>query len=310
MSRYLSGLFRPLNFTWSFLALLTLVAFVSCTKSKELGSEANPIKICLVPGQDTHILEENGKALEAFLQKDVGLNFQLTVPQNFVAVVEALGSKRADVAFMNTFGFLLASEKYQAEARLIGINKGRDEYSGQIIARVNGPKSLKDLNGKRFAFVDPASGSGFILPSKLLQDKKIKLKEYVFAGRHDSVVSMVYQGRVDAGATYHTPPEDGVPQDARKIVLAQYPDIFEKVKIIEMTETIPNDPVVFRKDFPIEWREKIVASLKKYIKTDEGKKVLYNLYHMTDLRDVKADDYSKVRKMLLDMGKKASELVK
>ncbi len=293
-----------------FVLFISLIAFANCTSKTEVGTAGNPIKILLVPGQDTKVLEENGKELEAYLKEKTGLPFEVSVPSSYIAVIEALGSKRADIAIMNTFGYLLAHEKYGAEAALTGVYKGRDVYWGQIIARKDGPKTLKDINNKKMAFVDPSSGSGFVLPSKLLKDANVKPKEVVFAGRHDSVVTMVYQRQVDAGATYHTPAENGVPQDARKLVLTQFPDVFEQIVIIAKTEPIPNDPIVFRKDFPPVLRQKVIEAIKKMVKEEKGAKVLYNLYHMDNFKDANQKDYDKVQKMLLELGKSAQDLIK
>jgi len=293
--------------------LIFLVSFfllANCTSKPEIGTPGNPIKISLVPGQDTKVLEENGKELEAYLKEKTGLPIEVSVPSSFVAVIEALGSKRADMAIMNTFGYILAREKYGADAALTGVFKGRDVYWGQIIARKDGPKTLKDLNNKKFAFVDPSSGSGFVLPSKLLKDEKVVPKEVVFAGRHDSVVTMVYQRQVDAGATYNIPPLDGVPQDARKLVVTQFPDVYDQIVIIAKTDPIPNDPVVFRKDFPPELRKKLVDAIKKMVKEEKGGKIVYNLYHMDDFKDADPKQYEKVQKMLLDLGKSAQDFVK
>lgn len=293
-----------------FLLFLSLSIATACTSKSEVGTEKNPIKISMVPGQDVALLAENGKKLEAYLEKATGLPFEVTVPSSYIAVIEALGSKRADMAIINTFGFLLAKEKYGAEVALTGMFKGRDVYWGQIVARKDGPKTLKDINGKKFAFVDPSSGSGFVLPAKLLKDQNIKPKEIIFAGRHDSVISMVYQGRVDAGATYYIPSEGGEPQDARMLVKQQYPDVYEKIVILSKTEPIPNDPVIFRKDFPPEIRQKIVDAMKKMVKDPEGAKIVFDSYHMDEFKDANPADYEKVQKMLLDLGKKAQDLVK
>ena len=291
------------------IGFLLLGTLTGCTGEAPLGGEKNPIKISLVPGQNPKTLEVNGEKISAFLQKEVGLHFRVNVPVNFITVVEALGTKRADLAFMNTFGYLLAHEKNGAQVRLIGIYKGTDVYYGQIIARVDGPKTLKDIDGKKFAFVDPASTSGYLLPLKLMNEKGIHPKEVVFAGRHDSVALMVYQKRVDAGATYHALPDGDEPQDARKLLKTEYPDIFKKVQILAKTGPIPNDPVVFRKDFPEDLREKIIAALKKYMQTSEGQIVMEGLYHMDGFRDATDKDYDQVRKILLDLGKSAGELV-
>lgn len=300
-----------MSITQALLIFISFLTFAGCTSNKsEVGSPANPIKISLVPGQDTKLLQENGKELETYLKEKTGLAFEVNVPVSFIAVIEALGSKRADLAIMNTFGYIIAHEKYGAEAALTGVYKGRSVYWGQIIARKDGPKTLKDLNNKKIAFVDPSSGSGFVLPSKLLKDEKVTPKEVVFAGRHDSVVTMVYQRQVDAGATYHTPVDNGVPQDARKLVATQFPDVFDQIVILAKTEPIPNDPVVFRKDFPPEMRKTVVEAIKKMVKDEKGGKILYNLYHMDDFKDADLKDYDKVHQMLLDLGKSANELIK
>ena len=275
-----------------------------------LGSKDRPIKIALVPGQDVKTLMLNGRVLEEHLQKELNLVFQVVVPQNFIAVVESMGTERVDMAIMNSFGYILASQKYKARARMMGMFKGRPEYWGQIIAKVDGPKSMEDLNGKTFAFVDPASTSGYLLAQKALLDHKIKLKEHVFAGKHDSVVNMVYQGRVDAGATYHTLPDNGKPQDARKLVATQYPDVWEKVKILKVTGPIPNDPIVFRAKFPTELENNIIKSMKVFIKTPKGHETMMNLYHMDDFKDANDKDWDPLRKILRDIDKSAEDFIK
>lgn len=292
--------------------LLTLLSFAACTKNKnELGSKENPIKFYLVPAQDMLTLAEQGKILEAYLKKDLQLEVKMELPVSYIAVVEAFGSNRADVAILNTFGYILANEKYGVEAKLKLVNRGRDEYYGQIIARIDGPKSIKELNGKTFAFVDPVSTSGYLLPLRLFQQEKIKLKETIFAGRHDSVVTAVYQKKVDAGATFYTPADDdGTPKDARWLLRTQFPDVFEKIKILQLTGPIPNDPLIFRKDMSNELKNKISESLKRYIKTEEGSKVMYNLYHITDFKEASDKDYDKVRGYLKDLGKTAHDFMK
>lgn len=291
--------------------LAILLTMSSCTQSKELGSEANPLKFYLIPAQDMMTLQESGKILKVFLEKELNMHVAVELPTSYIAVIEAFGSKRADAAILNTFGYILASEKYGAVAKLKLVNRGRDEYYGQIIAHKDGPKSIKELNNKKFAFVDPASTSGFLLPSRLFKQEDIKIKEHIFAGRHDSVVMAVYQKKVDAGATFYTPPdEDGTPKDARWIVRTQYPDVFDKVRILKLTGPIPNDPLTLRKDIPEELKTKIVQAFQKYIKTEEGKKVLMDMYHITDFKEASDKDYDVIRSYLKDLGKSAQDFVK
>lgn len=291
--------------------LCGIIFLCHCTENKELGSKQNPLKFYLVPAQDMQGLAENGKVLEAYLKKDLGIEVSVELPQSYVAIVEAFGSKRADVAILNTFGYILANEKYGVEAHLKLINRGRDEYWGEIIVRADGPKTIKDLNGKKFAFVDPASTSGYLLPQRLFKQEGIKIKEHVFVGRHDAVVMAVYQRQVDAGAAFYTPPDDdGTIKDARMLVKTQHPDIFDQVKILQLTGPIPNDPISFRKDLPEDLKKKICDSLIRYIRSEEGKATMYKLYHITDFKSASDKDYDKVRGYLKDLGKTAQEFFK
>jgi len=283
----------------------------NCTKSKEIGSIENPLKFYLLPSQDMMTLQESGKILKAYLEKELEMSVVVELPTSYVAVIEAFGSKRADAAILNTFGYILANEKFGTVAKLRLVNRGRDEYYGQIIVHKDGPKSIKDLNHKKFAFVDPASTSGYLLPIRLFKQEGITIKEHLFAGRHDSVVTAVYQRKVDAGATFYAPPdEDGTPKDARWIVRAQYPDVFDKIKILKLTGPIPNDPLVLRKDLPEELKIKIVEAFRKYIKTEQGKKVLMDMYHITDFKEATDKDYDTIRGYLKDLGKTAQEFIK
>ncbi|MCB0363292.1 MAG: phosphate/phosphite/phosphonate ABC transporter substrate-binding protein [Bdellovibrionales bacterium] len=293
------------------MCLLNL-SLVACTRKKsEIGTSENPVKFFFVPSVDVKVIEDTSKVLEKYLEANTPYKYKILIPPSYIAVVEAFGTKRADVAVINTFGYLLAHDRYGARAALTTIRHGESTYKAQFLARADSEiKKLEDLEGKKVAFVDPASTSGYLLPLKFLKDRKIKPKETMFAMRHDNVVSMIYQGQVDAGATFYSPPADGQIQDARRLVKAQYPDVEEKVVIIELTSPIPNDPVIFRKDLPDEMVNKITSSLRNFAGTAEGKETLQKLSSVTGLAPSTDKDYDQTRQILRDLGKSASELVK
>jgi len=298
-------------------AVAALTLFSSCTKNTaELGSEKNPIKLHFIPSVDAKVIETNSKAFKDYLEKETGYKYDVTIPQSYVAVVEAFGTKRADIAAFNTFGYLMAHEKYGAEAKLTVIRHGLSTYQSMFVAKADsGIKSVQDLKGKKVAFVDPASASGYILPLKLLKDKGIETKETVFALKHDNVISMVYQGQVDAGAAFYSPPskdEKGQEtiEDARRLVKTQYPDVEKKIAIIDMSEAIPNDPIVFRKEMPDEVKTKVIDAMLKFAETEEGKTAFKAIYGVTALKRATDADYEAVRTMLRSVGKAPEELMK
>jgi len=297
-------------FTTTAPLFIVLFSLVACTREKApLGTVDNPIKMYFVPSVDVKVIEDNTKTIQTYLEANTPYKYEVAIPASFVAVVEAIGTNRADVAAVNTFGYIMANERYGAEARLTVIRYGLPTYKAQFIASVaSGITDINGLTGKKVAFVDPASTSGYLLPLKVLKDKDVKPAETVFAMRHDSVVSMVYQGQVDAGATFYSPEAEGKIQDARRLVKTQYPDVEDKVKIIELTDSIPNDPIVFRKGVPEEIKTAVTNAFMNFVKTPEGKDAFYKLYGVTDFQKAKDSDYDGVRAMLQAAGKSAEEL--
>lgn len=298
--------------SYIFLALIFLAyALSGCTQKAELGTASNPIKLFFVPSVDAKVIESNSKSFKEFLEKNTPYKFEISIPQSFIAVVEAFGTKRADIAAINTYGYILAHEKYGAEARITFLRHGSPTYQSQFLAKEGSSiKTLQDLKGKKIAFVDPSSASGYLLPLKTLKERNIEPKETVFAMKHDSVVSMIYQGQVDAGATFYSPPADGKIEDARRLVLTQYPDVEKKIKIVELSDPIPNDPIIFRKDMPEEMKTKIIDAFMAFVATEEGKVAFKEIYGVTELKKATDVDYDAVRKMLTSLGKTATELMK
>ena len=209
---------------------------------------------------------------------------ELIASENIVsrAVIEAMGAGKVDIGWLATFSYVLAKDKYDVELLLVVQRFGSPFYRGQIMVRADsGIHSLKDLKGKRFAFVDPASTSGHLYPKTLLLSKGFEPKTFfgksVFAGSHNAVVLSIYKGEVDGGASY-----DG----SRAAVAKSYPDVFEKIKVIAYTKEIPNDTVSVRKDIPEGLKVKLREGLKKISQSPKGSKVLKRLYGISGLVDL------------------------
>ncbi|MCA2960805.1 MAG: phosphate/phosphite/phosphonate ABC transporter substrate-binding protein [Silvanigrellales bacterium] len=291
-----------MQFSKTLVASLVLVSGVAYAQDeKTLGSRKNPIKLSMVPSSDATKILSSMKPVAQCLEKETGLFFDISVPNNYVVVVEGLGSKKVDVAFVPTFGYLLAKDRYGAEAFLKASRHGETTYKGAIVARNDDKlKTVKDLNGKKIAYVDPASTSGYILPKKLFLEQGVKPSEEVFGGKHDVVVTMIYQGQVDAGAVYYNAPAaDGKIRDARERVLTQFPDVEKKVKILALTEEIPNDPIVIRKDVRAEVKAKVQAAFQACVTTNvESFKGINNSDALAPVKDA---DYDGLRKTIKDL---------
>ncbi|MFB3844272.1 MAG: phosphate/phosphite/phosphonate ABC transporter substrate-binding protein [Candidatus Cloacimonadaceae bacterium] len=285
---------------------------IGCSSKAPLGSKKNPIKMYFVPSLEANKVVSSGEAIANHLHKVTGYYFKVAVPTSYAAVIEAMGTNEADIAWLATYAYILAHDKYGAVVRLSTVRNGLSKYRGQFIARADGKvKKLEDIQGKVVAFTDAASTSGFIYPKALLDSKGIKPKEYFFAGGHPQAVLAVYGKRADVGCTYWSPPDqNGVPQDARIKLIDTYPDVLKKVSIIGFTDWIPNDTVTMRKDFPQEMQDKIVNALLDYVATPEGKKVMKELYDIDGLNKATDADYNIVRETLKTLGKSPSDFLK
>jgi phosphonate transport system substrate-binding protein len=283
---------------WALVCLI--LVFISCSEKTPLGTQKNPIKIYFTPSVDAEKIATNSKEFIRFLEEDTGYFFKTGIPTSFVAVVEAIGSERADIAVMNSFGYLMANERYGAEAKLTVLRHGIMTYRGQIITHVDsGINTIEDLEGKSFAFVDPSSVTGRLSALKVLAEKGVKLGNTTYSMKHDNVVTQVYQRQADAGATFHAyPDENGKERDARSRVLTQFPDVMEKVKILAITQDVRNDPFVFRKDLPAEMTNKVLAAIEKYLSTEEGKTSFKNIYDVEGVVRTQDSDYDELRKIV------------
>ena len=88
--------------------------------------------------------------------------------------------------------------------------------------------------------------------------------------------------------------------------MTQFPDVEQKVKVLQVTDKIPNDPFVFRKGMPEEMSKKIVAALNKYLSTEEGKTTFKNIYAIDGIVPATNKDYDSLRAVIkaadLDLG--------
>lgn len=293
------------------LAFLVLAVSISAFAEDKLGTKDNPVKIYFTPSVDANSIATNSDHFLKYMEKETGLFYKSGIPSNYIAVVEAFGSSRADIAVMNSFGYLLANTKFGAEAKLKTLRHGKDYYAGAIYVNANsGIKTLKDLNGKKFAFTDASSTSGYLFPLKILNDAKVKLGNQTFAIKHDNVITMIYQGQVDGGAAFYSDAFDGKIKDARERVMTQFPDVESKVKVLKITDKIPNDPFVFRKGMPADITKKFIDGLTKYLSTKEGKDAFKAIYAVDGIVPATNKDYDDLRKVLKSTNTDVSTLIK
>lgn len=235
-----------------------------------------------VPSRETDVVLTSGQLLGRMLSVSIGIPVEAVVTTSYTAAVEAMCAGRADIGALNPFSYVLAHEKCGVEVAAISVRFGLPYYRAQISVRADANiNRIEDLRGKRFAFVDPASTSGYLFPAAMLKkagfDPDKFFSQTVFAGSHPNVILAIYRGQVDGGSTF---------EDARTNVQAQFPDVLQKVKPIAYTNPIPNDTWSLNAKLSPAMKARIKDRLLRIAKTPAGQEALRNLYSIEGLTDV------------------------
>lgn len=267
-----------------------------------IGTEERPFVFAFVPSGDADVILASGEAIVEVLAEKTGLVFEASVPTSYVGAVEALCAGEADAVALNTFSYIIASERGCAEVSLVSVRFGSPTYAGQLVAGADtGIESVEDLAGKTFCRPDPFSTSGWIIPSITMRaaglDPENDLAEIVDAGGHDGVVRAIYDGDCDAGSTF---------VDARSGIDG-YEDAPDRVLVIETSPPIPNDNVSFATDVPEAIREAVTDALVDMTANEEELAILAELYSWDGLEPVEDSFYDEFRQQLDAAGVSAED---
>jgi phosphate/phosphite/phosphonate ABC transporter binding protein len=154
-------------------------------------------------------------------------------------------------------------------------------YSVSSVKKGSGIRSLADIKGRSFTFVEPASTSGHLVPKTelikagLAPDKDVRT---MFAGSHPGALIALWNGKADASATAETilsriaasqqieycgfpDHQIGRPRSKAdiKAVFDACPD--GKLVAIHYSDPIPGTPLALRGDLPANLKAIIKASL-------------------------------------------------
>jgi len=196
-------------------------------------------------------------------------------------------------------------------------------YFGCVLTRTDsGLRRLEDFNGTNFAFSDETSTSGHIFPRALMQRSNVTLGRVLYAGGHPNVVQAVRDGKVSGGAAFYSPPSaanrrDGtLVGDARFLILKNMTSeeertkLLDEVRIIALTDPIPNDVCCVRRGFSETVWTQFEASLQRFLETPDGRGAYYDLVAGVAAARCSDADFDEFRAALTDAGVSASALLK
>ena len=163
------------------------------------------LRISAIPDEAPTELQRKFKPLGEYLSKETGMKVEFTPVTDYAAVVEALATKKIDMAWLGGFTYVQTKIRTSGTANPI-IQRVEDEKftSVFIVPADSSLKALSELKGKTIAFGSPSSTSGHLMPRYFLMQAGINpdkdFKNIAFSGAHDATVAFVASGKADVGA--------------------------------------------------------------------------------------------------------------
>jgi len=306
-----------------------------------VGSAEFPIQVLYVPSVSAEEIVAGGELLAAALATATGLNFEVAVPTSYAATVEAMCAAPENViGFIPAQAYVLASNLCGVEVSLKSLRFGYTEYWTQfIVQRDSDITSFEDLDGKTWAYPDGGSTSGFLVPTGMFTATGVTPGESFEAGGHSATARAIYNAEADFGTTFFSPlidadrnplwdgtladadvPADLVdtcgldadgqvecsglfPRDARRNIREEAPDVIQTVKIIAMSDPIPNDTMSFSPDFPEDVASAIVDAMKAFAADDpDGFSTAFDAYSWSGVADTTDAEFDSIRALLTAIG--------
>lgn len=224
-----------------------------------MATQPTELRVGLIPSEDAHAMIDASKQVMEQLAQKTGMKVKPFVANDYNGVIEALRSGKLDIAYLGPFSYVMAHDIANAEAFAVAVTKktGRSAYQSKVIARKDkGFKSLDDLKGRTFAFVDPSSASGHLFPKAGLMasgfDTDKGFSRVIFSGSHDASIMAVANHKVDAAAV-----ADRIFDSAVKKGLVKREDF----QVIWHSKAIPESPMVWRKNLDDATKQKVAAAM-------------------------------------------------
>ncbi len=209
----------------------------------------------IIPTDSSSNVTERSKNLVQHLEKQLNVPIDVKVATDYAGVITGMQFKHIDFAYFGPKSYVEAAKRANAEALVIEVGEEGAGYYGLIITKKgSGLRSIAALKGKTWAFTDPNSTSGTLVPSVYFyKDLQINPEDYfsrvIYSGSHAASIIAVKSGRVDGASTNDLDLARGEGKEWNSD---------KDFEIIWKSKMIPGSPMAARKDLP--------ASLKKALK--------------------------------------------
>jgi len=230
--------------------------------------------------------------LSEYVGRKVDREVRLIHKADYSEVNEMLGEGTVDVAFVCSGPYARGHDEFGLELIAAPVVNGKPEYYSYIIAPESSEAtSLAAMRGSVFAFADPESNTGCLVPTFMLADMGERpesfFKRTYFTYGHDNSIKAVATGEADGAAV------DSLIWDYQN---ATDPRYTVQTRIVQRSEAFAIPPVVARSGLDPELVDEVRKTFLAAHEDPEGKVLLD---HMKIERFVTIEDaaYDSIRRM-------------
>lgn len=248
--------------------LAAILAAATALAGPVSAQEITQFNIGIMGGENAQDRLTSNECLRAKVEGALGVPVKVFTPADYDGVIQGLLGGTLDYAWVGASGYakIFLTDPDAVEVRLTKQNMdGSTGYYSIGFARADsGIASMDDARGRSFAFADPNSTSGYLVPGAELRDAYGPLEDYFsevkMSGGHEQTIVGVANGDFDAGVSFGDAQgawEDGYNSGAfRKAADAGLVEMNDLVEIWR-SKLIPEGPMVLRAALPADVKDKV-----------------------------------------------------
>ncbi len=211
--------------------------------------------------------------LLAYVSQKMEMELEFVQRKTYAEVNEILGQGEIDLAFICSGPYALGREDHGFELLVAPVVQGAPAYYSYLIVNRDSPhQSLEDLRGTSFAFTDPHSNTGRLVPEYWLavmgERPESFFRDVIYTYSHDNSIQAVAQKLVDGAAV------DSLIWDYYS---RENPVHTDRTRVIKRSEPYGIPPIVVAPDMPRDRVDQIQRLLLNMHTDPEGAVILNKL---------------------------------
>lgn len=247
----------------SLLLTTVLVASLSSASAQDWRLKYPVVTLSSVSSENQEATQARIKEFATYFKQQLGVELKIFTASDYAGTIQALSSGQVHVAGLGPAAYAAAwIDSDGGVEPLVAAREADGDlgYYSALIVRADSPyRKVEDLKGKTLAWADPNSTSGYLVPLVGLRAAGIEPDKFfsrtVFSGGHEQNVIGVLNGTFDSAFvwTARDPASRGIlkAMSMRGLLDPQ------KLRVIWMSQVIPNSPLTMRKDMPTDMKRDI-----------------------------------------------------